>query len=302
MGGGWCDSAQNCAARALTFLGSSKPWPPEYNLNDTYFAPSATLNPLMYNWNVVFMVYCDGGSFTGNRKGSITVGNQTIFYRGALIREAIKGDLVANQNFGELTDLVVSGASAGGLATYLHVDWWASQVSKSAKVVGLPDCGFFLDWKSPSNISHSYNAAMQYVYKAMNPTLHPQCIVNRSKDKQKCLFAEHVSPFIKTPVFALQARFDTWQLANELGTNATAPVQHYGGYLTELFAANFLSNPKNGAFLDSCAHHCGAYDSIFTQTINAANAFKQWYMKSTSQRLWFQKQLYPCSACCNNQP
>ena len=42
------------------------------------------------------------------------------------------------------TDVVVSGCSAGGLATYLHVDDWASMFSKSVKVVGMPDSGFFL--------------------------------------------------------------------------------------------------------------------------------------------------------------
>ena len=27
--------------------------------------PDATLNPLAYDWNFVFLYYCDGGSFTG---------------------------------------------------------------------------------------------------------------------------------------------------------------------------------------------------------------------------------------------
>ncbi len=42
------------------------------------------------------------------------------------------------------TDVVISGCSAGGLATYLHVDLWHSLFPSSTKVVGMPDSGFFL--------------------------------------------------------------------------------------------------------------------------------------------------------------
>jgi len=298
MGGGWCDSAENCAERALTGLGSTNGYPTQWNLNDTYFAPSPKLNPLMYNWNVVFMIYCDGGSFTGNRSEPITVGNQTIYYRGALVLEAIKNDFVAKHGFGKLTDLVVSGCSAGGLATYLHTDWWRSQVSSKAHVVGLPDSGFFLDWPSPVNITHSYNAAMQYVFEAMNPILNPKCVANMTDGPGLCLFAEHLSPFIATPIFALQSRYDTWQIGNELGTNGTNAVRLFGAQLTTRMAVNFLASTRNGAFLSSCAYHCGAYDYIHIQNLNAANAFMQWYQKTTSQRLWFQNEQYPCTSCC----
>jgi len=42
------------------------------------------------------------------------------------------------------TDVLVSGMSAGGLATFLHVDAIASWLPQ-AKVFGVPDSGFFLD-------------------------------------------------------------------------------------------------------------------------------------------------------------
>src|SRR5437764_990138 len=111
----------------------------------------------------------------------------------------------------------------------------------------------------------------------MNPTLLPACVANNSKNPGKCLFAEHVSPFIKTPIFALQARYDTWQIGNELGNKVVAQVRSYGAQLTQIFQKNFLAQKRNGAFLDSCAHHCGGYDSIHLKKINSALAFQQWY-------------------------
>jgi hypothetical protein len=38
------------------------------------------------------------------------------------VREAIATDLFTNRGLDKATDLVVSGCSAGGLATYLHTD------------------------------------------------------------------------------------------------------------------------------------------------------------------------------------
>ena len=52
--------------------------------------------------------------------------------------DAFLADLDANQGLSAATDLVVSGCSAGGLATFLHVDEYAERYS-SAKVVGMPD-------------------------------------------------------------------------------------------------------------------------------------------------------------------
>jgi len=305
-GGGWCYSAKNCAERALTSLGTSTQWNATMDLGGGYFSNSATQNPLMYNWNMVFLVYCDGASFASNATEPVSYGNQTIYYRGALVREAVKKDLVANRGFWNLTDLVVSGSSAGGLATFLHSDWWKDQVNPRAKVVGLPDCGFFLDWPTPiPHRKYWYNLGMQYIFDAMKPVIHPLCATKYpGASRAKCLYAEHVSPFIQTPIFAMQARFDSWQIGGELGTNKTGPVNNYGAQLMTRINANLLNNTKHGAFIDSCFHHTGAYDSIVIDKVDAAVAFQQWYNMNgkSKQRIWFQNSPYPCSKCCNNAP
>ena len=40
----------------------------------------ATINPDMYNWNKVFINYCDGGSYSGSKVEPVQVGDQTIWY------------------------------------------------------------------------------------------------------------------------------------------------------------------------------------------------------------------------------
>lgn len=49
-------------------------------------------------------------------------------------------------NFTAGTDFVIGGSSAGGLAVYLHLAWWRSQLPPSATVVGLADSGFFVGY------------------------------------------------------------------------------------------------------------------------------------------------------------
>jgi hypothetical protein len=57
---------------------------------------------------------------------------------------------------------------------------------------------------------------MQYVFNMQKAagSLSPECQAAYGADAWKCIMAPHATKFIKTPWFALQSRFDTWQLGN----------------------------------------------------------------------------------------
>lgn len=66
-GGGWCYDPKQCWLRSKTILGSSKDYPASIDkLMKFYLSSSKRANPLMYNWNTVYVRYCDGGSFAGD--------------------------------------------------------------------------------------------------------------------------------------------------------------------------------------------------------------------------------------------
>ncbi len=103
--------------------------------------------------------------------------------------DAVIADLLGNHNMKQATDVVVSGCSAGGLATYLHADkvrllhccprshsclhalcpcapllcscvlllccWcvlqWAAHMPVDAHVIAMPDSGFFLDYEATAS-------------------------------------------------------------------------------------------------------------------------------------------------------
>jgi len=295
-GGGWCSSPQDCYGRSHTALGSSKGYATTKGLGGGYFSNKATENPLMYNWNMVYLQYCDGGSFAGDNEIPAVVSGQNVYFRGFRNLVAYLEDLVTKHNLLKGTDVVIGGCSASGLATFLHVDWWQQHVSTSSKVRGLPDSGFFLDYDTVQK----YSTTMKWVFNAMNASngVNQACLLAHTptKDRELCYFAEHTSPHLTTPIFPLQSQYDSWQTQFILGSADAGAINAYGQMFETRFKANVLSNGNNGAFLDSCYHHCGEWNSITIDGMNSGAAFLAWYNGQKGVHL--QGKAYPCDACC----
>lgn len=319
QGGGWCESMDDCLSRSTGNLGSSSKYPDTANLGGGYFSTDASVNPLMYNWNHVYLRYCDGASFSGNNEATATYKNKTLYWRGKRVREAMSSDLLQNRGLNRATDVVISGCSAGGLATFLHTDQWCDAVkiaSPSAKCVGLPDSGFFLDYQDPAvtcqpdvgllgnTINGNYHCGLKWTFTIQNATegVHQDCVAAHQGEEWKCMFAEHASEHIKSPIFAMQSQYDSWQTGHVQGTGGAAKTQDLGNNITMRVQTMLMAkNPESGAFLDSCHHHCGAWNSISIDGDLVSEAIQTWYNgigHAGSKKLWNQNQAYPCDACC----
>jgi len=299
QGGGWCTSISDCYSRSQGNLGSSKAYPKTTNLGGGYFSRDPAVNPYMYNWNMVNFQYCDGASFSGDNATVTVYQGNNLYFRGFRNLKAYLKDLSVNHNLLMGTDFVISGCSAGGLATYLHVDWWSENLPGKSVVKGLPDSGFFLDYDSVSG--PKYATDMAWVFNQQNATsgVNQDCITShaKTKDEYKCFFAEHTAPFIKTPIFPLQSEYDSWQVQNILGSNNVEAVNTFGTLLTDRLKNSVLNNQKNGCFLDSCFHHCGNWNSIFIDKTLSSDAVEEWYLGATIG-VFVQDQKYPCDSCC----
>jgi len=322
QGGGWCESFDDCLGRSRTGLGSSAGYGPFTSLRGGYFDPTPGVNPMMYNWNMVHMNYCDGGSFSGNNETASVVQGATLHFRGKRVREAVYASLLRDANLSAATDVVISGCSAGGLATFIHTDQWCDALAADApgvKCVGLPDSGFFLDYEKPAGLgttpAGTYHAGLKWVFETMNTSagVNQDCInakgtggVTPDDPAYLCQFAEHTAVFTHTPIFPLQSTYDSWQTDHVLFLpNTAADVQRLGDNLTKRITANlFGPHPGSGAFLDSCHHHCGAWNSIRIDGDLVSTAFAKWYAGLDApgglppKRVWKQGQPYPCDACC----
>ena len=68
MGGGWCINTNDCYQRSLTAQGStSTDYWEQYEEFPGILSSDKEVNPDFYNWNGVFLIYCDGASFAGDR-------------------------------------------------------------------------------------------------------------------------------------------------------------------------------------------------------------------------------------------
>jgi len=297
-GGGWCNTINDCYQRSLGNLGSTTKLGLTMNFSKqgAYFSPDPKVNSLMYNWNKVFLAYCDGGSFAGNNQTVTSYNGASLYFRGFRNLNAYQQDLWS-RNLNKAVHVVISGCSAGGLATYLHLDWWREHFSTATHVIGLPDSGFFLDYES----SPRYAAKMRWVFDQQNATagVNQLCIRHNAKEVQKCMFAEHTAPHIRTNYFPMQSAYDTWQISNVLGSNDPGRVNEFGRLLKERFIASVIKNKRNGAFLDSCAHHCGKWNEIVINNKDIDQAFHQYFFNPVAGQFYNQDMQYPCDRCCH---
>ena len=104
-------------SRSQGNLGSTKNDPLWVDLNNYNGPPWLTQdpdnNPLMKNWNHIYIRYCDGGFYAGNKSIPDTYNNTKIYYRGAIITQEIITTLQNEYGMNKATDIVISGCSAG---------------------------------------------------------------------------------------------------------------------------------------------------------------------------------------------
>jgi hypothetical protein len=311
-GGGWCTDLHECAGRATELLGSSKAYPASmvpyqdrgyFNVSVGYFSTDPKINPMMYNWSSVFLRYCDGTSFTGARLET----SGGLHFRGSAIRDAQLDALRATHGLADATDVVVGGASAGGLSAYLHADRWRAALA-STRVTALPDSGFFLETDSTGASGANgltpgkFASSMGAMVAMANATagLPAACVGALGGEAWRCVFAQEAARHLATPTFALQSAYDSWQLTNEMAPNASADaaaVNAYGARVRAALGDTLLASARHGAFLESCEHHCFAWGNIAIDGDVQAAAFAAWY--AGARRVWNQSDAYPCAACCH---
>lgn len=304
-GGGWTSSLEGSVQRAKTHLGSSKSYP-ETPTSMEGIGMFST--PPFDTHTIVYAKYCDGGSWTGAMSNPpITVGNATIFFRGRGLLDGLFDDLLGKAGMSHADELLFSGCSAGGLTTYIHADWVTATMKSrapAAKVVALADAMYSLNHDDYDKDGH-WPHFMQWVYMNMDPagsSVNDACVTamaqkfgvptgNRSEG-WRCMFGTAVAPYVMTPTFVLNSKYDTWQAKQIIGagqfncsndiTGCPAPLrQFWVDYGNQMISMLDALPARHGAYLHNCQSHCqtGA-GSWSTDTVNGTHmhaAVAQWY-------------------------
>ncbi|CAI5963749.1 unnamed protein product [Closterium sp. NIES-64] len=234
--GGWCFSPRDCLDRANSSLGSSRFWATRLpaivenggavtNAKVSYpqlgglLSRSKRANPVFHGWNLVWVVYCDGGAYSSTRGRADLGEGASVNMNGRGILDALFYDLRMKRGMGAASHVLFSGSSAGGHAIIMHCDRLAVAFPR-AKATCLADSGFFVDAKD--RFGHYYWREKILALTALHRINVPNCPAGAHvRDNWVCFFPGNTLPQVTTPLFLLQFLFDRRLIRQEKQLPAT---------------------------------------------------------------------------------
>ncbi|XP_015570617.2 pectin acetylesterase 12 [Ricinus communis] len=318
-GGGWCNNIRNCVYRKKTRRGSSKYMEKQLAFTGI-LSNKPQENPDFFNWNRVKLRYCDGASFSGDNENKAA----QLQFRGQRIWLAAMQDLMS-KGMRYANQALLSGCSAGGLASILHCDEFRNLFPRRTRVKCLSDAGLFLDAVDVSGgrtLRNMYSGVvgLQGVQNNL-----PRICTNHL-DPTSCFFPQNIIGNVKTPLFILNAAYDSWQIQSSLAPPSADPhgywnecrknhakcsapqIQFLQGFRNQMLRAirGFSMSKQNGLFINSCFAHCQserqdtwfADDSPVIGNKAVAIAVGDWYFDRSGVKLIDCP--YPCDNTCHN--
>ncbi|KAB2054657.1 hypothetical protein ES319_A12G269100v1 [Gossypium barbadense] len=286
-GGGWCNDISSCLERAKTRRGSTR-YMSKLEVFSGILSNNASLNPDFYNWNRVKLRYCDGASFSGDSK--FDNGTSLLYFRGQRIWEAIIHDLLP-KGLSRARKALLSGCSAGGLATFLHSHNFTKMLPSNASVKCLSDAGFFLDER---DISLNYSMRSFYhdlvALQGIEQNLNPNCTRSTSNPKL-CFFPQYALNYISTPYFILNSAYDVFQFHHSL----VPPSPDLHGHWNRCKLDPAACSATRSVY---CKDTWFAVDSPRIHNKTIAEAVGDWYFGRK-----ITKEIdcpYPCDKTCHN--
>ena len=220
-GGGWCGQetlgdnfVQSCYERSKTSLGSKIGF-----INSLVISRLVRLlsskekyNPNFYNWNKVFVRYCDGSSFFSDR--TYEINGTKVYMYGKNNLFGVLNYLKYNYNFTNADSVILSGFSAGSFSTMIYANYIESLTTKKNNTFIISDSGFFYD------LDEKKLKVNRLVQKAYEYSTNHTEIVNLfnyycdkeyiEKEPWKCLSGEYFLYNVKVPILSFQNVYDAW--------------------------------------------------------------------------------------------
>ncbi|GKU91204.1 hypothetical protein SLEP1_g5106 [Rubroshorea leprosula] len=318
-GGGWCNNVRTCVYRKKTRHGSSTYMEKQIPFTGI-LSDKAEENPDFFNWNRIKLRYCDGASFSGDSEDKAA----ELQFRGQRIWLAAMEDLMS-KGMHNAKQALLSGCSAGGLASILHCDEFSNLFPSMTKVKCLSDAGLFLDVVDVSggrtlrNMYHGV-VGLQGVQDSL-----PRICTNHL-DPTSCFFPQNLIGNIRTPLFILNAAYDSWQIQSSIAPPLADPhgfwhdcrlnhakcspvqIRFLQGFRNQMLNAikGFAMSKQNGLFINSCFAHCQterqdtwfADDSPVLRNKPIAIAVGDWYFDRSDVKAIDCP--YPCDKTCHN--
>jgi hypothetical protein len=266
-GGGWCFSIADCVGRSKGGGGSSKGMGATMVVGGL-LSPDPAVNPrFAANTSFVFAHYCDGSSFTSNNSAAV---NGT-WHRGRPNLVALVTYVKSVLGVSSPSEVILSGGSAGGLATYAAADVVCGMFG-GARCTAAPDAGFFLDASTvgaPANhaFRNNFIAAEASMWNSVpSGGLPARCLAAYAAtgDAWHCFFPQYSVLYTAAPVHAMMSAYDLYSFPNIFGLSCIPPacspaqlqlLQEWRFQQVGAMAAALNGFPGDGAYVPSCLVH-----------------------------------------------
>jgi hypothetical protein len=312
-GGGECTTEAACTAALTSALGSSKYFPASrYSAGDFYDSDNAAGNPDLHDWNHVLVPYCSQDVHTGQ---VLTPSPKTygLYFAGHHVYAAILDALVSSGGLGNATDIVLSGASAGGIGVWPNVDYTATRFP-AARTVAAPVAGFYFYATFYTGINHTTSyladfrpAAWPQHLALWQSYVNEDCAAALSATPWACLLANYSFPYVKSASFVVEAQTDqVVATSHDCIPQAYHQLAPEAAYLTQ-WAANMsialrpVMDPRstrNGGFSPACFIHTSfSATAPLIKGLNFLQAFGNWYFQRTPSSRY--KLSDSCGLFCN---
>ncbi|XP_070539058.1 uncharacterized protein [Ptychodera flava] len=312
-GGGWCYNISDCHDRSFSALGSSKFFPTQV-LFDGFLANDEKTNADFYDWNVAYLAYCDGASFSGNADMPVKYKDRNIYFRGKRVLDLLL-DYLLQHGLSEADRVIIGGVSAGGIAVYIHADYIKSKLPVSTTVQAFSDAGYIPDIRNITNFQNIRIVFQRiYNFQQVKGSLNKACLDANDRSSQwKCFFPQYSFQYIKTPMFVLNSAYDYWTLWYALDLRCyhsecdTKGKYYYTYYQKEFMALmqQVFSSTKDGVYISSCYAHSQASNGEWTNYIvngtTPQEAFSDWYFsrKSVGESKYLDCMTPGCNPTCD---
>ena len=280
QGGGACYTVSgagdtNCAVRAKTALGSSSYWPSTYSDENNVLSDNTDINPFA-NFSRVFVPYCTGDVHLGTRT-TVVSPDFPFYFSGHHIIGGVIAHLLETTSLGTATQVLLSGASAGGIGSTVNSDFVAAALPQ-ARVRAAPQAGWFF----PSVVNYTafqrgnngppYAGQDGRVSALWESYLPPACVAAKGRDY--CSYVSFSFPYLTTEFHISEDLEDSNQLFAQLGVpsrNITDPevvkyILNFQGIMRKGLVERVSAASQNSLFAPACLLH--------TENLNLASQTK----------------------------
>lgn len=113
-------------------------------------------------------IYCDGSLHQGLTRAPLQYKDALLYFRGAAITRSHFKYINATYGLADAKAVVLTGGSAGGIATFLWQNYLKTIVKNPLAVLSIPDSGVFLNVESMQTKTLKSQFQLQNLYKVAN--------------------------------------------------------------------------------------------------------------------------------------